>query len=176
VVRFALTRAAMTARSGQSVVVHGRVIAAARRIEIRLLARQGGGWRVVGRGRAGRDGRFHIGYTVDAVGTISLRVSVAAHGLSHSSAPAGQVVGLAPAVASWYYDGGNTACGFHATYGVANRTLPCGTRVTISYDGRSVVATVDDRGPFVYGRSLDLNQNTARALGMYGVAQVLTSV
>jgi rare lipoprotein A (peptidoglycan hydrolase) len=81
-----------------------------------------------------------------------------------------------PEVASWYYDAGNTACGFHATYGVANRSLPCGTKVTISYGGRSVLATVDDRGPYVYGRSFDLNQNTARALGVYGVAQVLTSV
>jgi rare lipoprotein A (peptidoglycan hydrolase) len=78
-------------------------------------------------------------------------------------------------VASWYDDVGNTACGFHATYGVANKTLPCGAKVTLSYGGRTVVSTVDDRGPYVYGRSFDLNQNTARYLGMWGVAQVLAS-
>jgi rare lipoprotein A (peptidoglycan hydrolase) len=80
-----------------------------------------------------------------------------------------------PRVASWYNDGGSTACGFHARFGVANRTLPCGTKVTIAYHGRSVVATVDDRGPYVGGRDYDLNQNTAGALGMYGVATVLAS-
>ena len=79
---------------------------------------------------------------------------------------------LVPAVASWYYDEGNTACGFHARYGVANKTLRCGTKVTIRYGDRSVVATVDDRGPYVYGRSFDLSQNTAAALGMWGVATV----
>ena len=75
-------------------------------------------------------------------------------------------------VASWYYDYGNTACGFHAEYGVANKTLPCETHVRISYDGRSVEATVDDRGPYVYGRSYDLDQTVSRVLGMSGVATV----
>ena len=96
--------------------------------------------------------------------------------LRAASAAAGRIVGLEPTVASWYYDAGNTACGFHATYGVANKTLPCGTKVTISYGGRTVVATVDDRGPYVYGRTFDLNQTTARYLGMSGVAQVMASV
>ena len=99
---------------------------------------------------------------------------------SHRARPhprsAGQIVALAPIVASWYYDAGNTACGFHATYGVANKTLPCGTKVTLSYGGRTVVATVDDRGPYVYGRTFDLNQNTARYLGMWGVGTVFASV
>jgi rare lipoprotein A (peptidoglycan hydrolase) len=45
----------------------------------------------------------------------------------------------------------------------------------IALGGRSVVATVDDRGPFVPGRDYDLNQNTAAALGMYGVETVLAS-
>lgn len=81
-----------------------------------------------------------------------------------------------PEVASWYYDYGNTACGFHAEYGVANKTLPCGTHVTISYDGRTVDAVVDDRGPYVYGREYDLDQTVSRRLGMYGVATVRVTV
>jgi hypothetical protein len=166
----------MLAQSGQTVVVRGRLLKAAGGLNVRLLARDGRGWRVVGRSRTRRGGRFHIRYVVRSVGATALRVSVSAPGHVRGSAPAGRIVGLAPAVASWYYDAGNTACGFHATYGVANRSLPCGTKVTISYGGRSVLATVDDRGPYVYGRSFDLNQNTARALGVYGVAQVLTSV
>jgi rare lipoprotein A (peptidoglycan hydrolase) len=87
-----------------------------------------------------------------------------------------EVVAMTPTVASWYYDAGNTACGFHAQYGVANRTLPCGTKVMLRYGGHSVTATVDDRGPFVYGRSYDLDQRTASALGMWGVATVYSHV
>jgi rare lipoprotein A (peptidoglycan hydrolase) len=87
-----------------------------------------------------------------------------------------RVVQMTPAIASWYYDEGNTACGFHAEYGVANKTLPCGTKVMLRYGGRSVTATVDDRGPFIYGRSFDLDQRTASALGMWGVATVYSHV
>ena len=74
---------------------------------------------------------------------------------------AGQMTVYRQAGASWYNDGGNTACGFHAQYGVANRSLPCGTKVVFRYGGRAVTATVDDRGPYVGGRDWDLNQNTA---------------
>jgi rare lipoprotein A len=85
-------------------------------------------------------------------------------------------VEMTATVASWYYDEGNTACGFHAEYGVANRTLPCGTKVKLRYGGHSITATVDDRGPFVYGRSFDLDQRCASALGMWGVATVYSHV
>lgn len=79
-------------------------------------------------------------------------------------------------VASWYYDAGNTACGFHARYGIANKTLPCGTKVKIAYGRRSLVATVDDRGPYVYGRQYDLDQTVSQRLGMYGVATVRVAI
>jgi rare lipoprotein A (peptidoglycan hydrolase) len=78
-------------------------------------------------------------------------------------------------LASWYDDGGTTACGFHATYGVANLSLPCGTKVNFEYGGRTVEAVVDDRGPYVGGRTWDLNQNTAAALGFGGVGAVWSS-
>jgi rare lipoprotein A (peptidoglycan hydrolase) len=73
------------------------------------------------------------------------------------------------ALASFYYDQGQTASGFHAFYGVANRYLRFGTRVLFAYHGRSVLATVDDRGPFIGGRTWDLNQNVAGALSFAGV-------
>jgi rare lipoprotein A (peptidoglycan hydrolase) len=78
-------------------------------------------------------------------------------------------------LASWYYDGGRTACGFHAYYGVANKRLRCGTRVRFSYRGRSAWGVVDDRGPYVGSRVWDLNQNLAGALRFSGVKYVRAS-
>src|SRR5215831_17798236 len=69
-----------------------------------------------------------------------------------------------PAIASWYYDAGQTACGYHATLGVASRTLACGTRILLAHAGRQVVAIVDDRGPFVYSRLFDLSVRLRDAL------------
>ena len=89
--------------------------------------------------------------------------------------PAGSVTVFGQSVASWYDDGGNTACGFHAGLGVANKTLPCGSRVAFHYGNRTVTAVVDDRGPYVGGREWDLNQNTAAALGFSGVGTVWSS-
>lgn len=78
-------------------------------------------------------------------------------------------------LASWFYDGGATACGFHATYGVANKTLPCGYRVQLRHGGNSVEAIVEDRGPFIYGRTFDLNPNTKAALGCSDLCVVQAS-
>jgi rare lipoprotein A len=143
---------------------------------VELLSHSRHGRRILALARTFGNGRFDFRYRVN-VGDTALRVNFAGSASAHAaSAAAGEIVGLTPAIASWYYDAGSTACGFHATYGVANRTLPCGTKVTLSYGGRTVIATVDDRGPFVSGRSFDLNQNTARNLGMWGVARLYASV
>jgi rare lipoprotein A (peptidoglycan hydrolase) len=73
---------------------------------------------------------------------------------------------------SWYGGGGSLACGgwlTSSTMGVANKTLPCGTRVTLRYHGRTVRVRVIDRGPYVAGREYDLTEATARTLGFEGV-------
>ena len=56
--------------------------------------------------------------------------------------------------------------------GVANKTLPCGTLVTLRYGGRTVRVPVVDRGPYVEGREFDLTEATKRALGFEGVGEV----
>jgi rare lipoprotein A len=73
--------------------------------------------------------------------------------------------------ASYYYQGTRTASGerFNPNgYTAASRTLPFGTmlRLTNPRTGRSVVVRVNDRGPFVRGRSLDVARGAAAALGM----------
>jgi hypothetical protein len=143
---------------------------------VKLQALQADGWRVIASARTGAGGRFRITFTTAAVGRERLRV---AFGGDRVNGPARQAVGTVIAftagVASWYDDGGATACGFHAYYGVANLTLPCGAQVTFSYHGRTVTATVDDRGPYVGGRRWDLNQHTAAALAFDGVDTVWSS-
>jgi rare lipoprotein A len=58
----------------------------------------------------------------------------------------------------------------------AHRSLPFGTKLRVSHGGRSIVVTVNDRGPFVRGRVLDLSTAAARALGINGLGQVTAEV
>lgn len=79
------------------------------------------------------------------------------------------------------YSGGRTASGESAsTSGMtaAHRTLPFGTmvRVTDQRSGRSVVVRINDRGPFVRGRVIDVTPAAARALGFSGLALVTLDV
>jgi rare lipoprotein A len=79
------------------------------------------------------------------------------------------------------YSGERTANGeyAHATgLTAAHRTLPFGTRVRVTnhQTGRSVVVRINDRGPFVSGRIIDLTPAGARALGMDGLAHVSVDV
>ena len=89
--------------------------------------------------------------------------------------PSARITVYRPAGASWYDDGGGTACGFHATMGVANKTLPCGTKVKLRYHGRTVTVPVIDRGPYVAGRDYDLTTAVKEKLGFPGVGTVLAS-
>ena len=54
----------------------------------------------------------------------------------------------------------------------AHKTLPFGTRVRVTYKGRSVVVRINDRGPFIRGRHLDLSRAAARKIGCGGVCRV----
>ena len=60
----------------------------------------------------------------------------------------------------------------------AHRTLPFGTkvRVTNKNNGRSVVVTINDRGPFVRGRVIDVTPAAAQALGFSGLTHVTLNV
>jgi rare lipoprotein A len=50
----------------------------------------------------------------------------------------------------------------------AHRTLPFGTKLRVTHGSRSVVVTINDRGPFIRGRVLDLSTGAARAVGLTG--------
>jgi len=79
------------------------------------------------------------------------------------------------------YSGGRTANGEHARASgltAAHRTLPFGTmvRVTNQRSGRSVVVRINDRGPFIRGRVIDLMPAAAHMLGFSGLAPVTLAV
>jgi rare lipoprotein A len=93
-----------------------------------------------------------------------------------SSAQASRNAGAMSGIAS-VYSGGRTANGEHASAGkltAAHRSLPFGTlvKVTNRHSQRSVVVRVNDRGPFVRGRVIDLTPAAARAIGFSGLAPV----
>jgi hypothetical protein len=159
--------------SGRPAVYGGRLLPGRPGRRVSLQARFGGSWRTIGAARTGHAGGFRI--HAGGAGAQSRRLRIVFAGdraNARSIQPAGRLMVFTADMASWYNDAGTTACGYHAGLGVANRTLPCGTKVRFYYGGRTVTATVDDRGPYVGGRNWDLNQNTAAALGFGGVGTV----
>ena len=174
--RVEVRRHATNALSGQTVTVRGRIRPGLPWRRVQLEARRGGRWDTVANSQTARRGGFSVRYRPGDLGGERLRVVVGGgRGAPTALAPAGTLTVYRQSVASWYTDGGATACGFHARYGVANRTLPCGSKVTFMLGSRKVTAVVDDRGPFVSGREWDLNQNTAGALGFDGVQALWSS-
>jgi rare lipoprotein A len=83
-------------------------------------------------------------------------------------------------IASWYgpgFHGKRTASGERFNTNeltAAHKTLPFGTRVRVKSltNGKEVVVRINDRGPFVKGRIIDLSQAAAQALGLSGIKQV----
>ena len=90
--------------------------------------------------------------------------------------------GAQSGVASVYaYKSGRTASGESAHphgFTAAHRSLPFGTRVRVTNrrNGRSVVVRINDRGPFVRGRVIDVTPAAARALGFSGTTRVVVAV
>jgi rare lipoprotein A len=119
------------------------------------------------------------------------------HGYHHASASEGSSwrdanASIAPAstggrsfsgMASYYGNesGRRTASGQRFNQSAmtcAHRSLPFGTKLRVTHGGQSVVVTVNDRGPFVRGRVLDLSTGAARAIGLTsaGVGRVTAEV
>jgi len=122
----------------------------------------------------------------------ALAFPVAAHAERHPGAtthrgrPVAHPQPAQVGTASWYgreHAGKPTASG--ATFDpdrltAAHRTLPLGTRVRVTRlaSGRSVIVTINDRGPYIHGRIIDLSRQAADQLGMAddGLAKVRLDV
>ncbi|HWK25383.1 MAG TPA: septal ring lytic transglycosylase RlpA family protein [Solirubrobacter sp.] len=137
-------------------------------VKLQILRR--GRWVTLDRDRTNRAGRYVLRRRV--AGALSARARL------RTGAGDTRVVGrlnvYRRALASWYGPGlfGNRlGCGGTlqtGSVGVANKTLPCGTRVTLRHRGHVLRVRVIDRGPYVGGREYDLTAATARKLGFYG--------
>lgn len=114
---------------------------------------------------------------------IAVFSAVVAFGLAASLQVSEAEAGSQCGKASWYKMGHTTASGEkmnpNALAG-AHRTLPFGTKVRVENlgNGKSVVVRINDRGPFVHGRVIDVTQGAAKRLGMIrsGVARVKVTV
>lgn len=128
-----------------------------------------------GSAKAKTEARPHAGKRVHA--RANLRNAYASLGPAHHSGR------NFSGVASYYGNeaGTKTASGQrfnqHAMT-AAHRTLPFGTKVRVTHGSRSVVVTINDRGPFIRGRVLDLSKGAAHAIGLTGrgVGRVVAEV
>jgi rare lipoprotein A len=134
------------------------------------------GWRTLTRTLTGLHGRYKLRYLPGQTGSELVRLRFAGDARDVAARRfLGRLNVYRLAGASWYGGGGQTACGASltsSTLGVANKTLPCGTLVTLRYGGHSVRVPVIDRGPYVEGREFDLTEATKQALGFGDTGQV----
>ena len=126
------------------------------------------------RRRSAPDGTFLARWRTDEIGSFAVRALIAGTQVQAADAAplTTSVTVYRPARATWFgpgFYGKHTACGqvmSHALLGVAHRTLPCGTPVSVFFAGKSITVPVIDRGPFANGARYDLTSAIAQAVGM----------
>lgn len=163
-------------RAGRSARVAGRVRPGLPGRLVVLQRVRGHRWVTIARARTARGGRYVLRHRTRDAMSAPLRVRVAgSSGASRRTRRIGRLEAFRPALASWYGEGQALACGGHLTpgmMGVAHKSLPCGTKVTIRYRGRQVRVPVVDRGPYSGGREFDLGPGVRSALRFDGVGTV----
>ena len=164
---------------GRRAVVTGRLRPGFRGRRVKIQLRKNGRWATVDKARTGNKGRFAGSWQVKkGAGRYKTRVVFGGDRRNARRVRNTRLNVYRPGGASWYgpgFYGNRTACGQtlgYYTVGVANRWLPCGTKVTFRYRGRTVTAPVIDRGPFHGSRVWDLTAALKRKLGFGDVGTV----
>jgi peptidoglycan lytic transglycosylase len=135
-----------------------------------LQVRRGSRWVTLDRAHTSASGRFVLQGRLRRPMSSPARVRLS----TGATRALGRLNVYRSALASWYGPGlfgSRTGCGGtlrSGQLGVAHKTLPCGSKVTIRHGGRVVRVPVIDRGPYVGAREFDLTAATARRLRFRG--------
>jgi len=157
-------------QTGSRVTVKGKVADPATPRTAVLQIQRGHRWVTLARDRTNGAGKFTLRDRVRRPLSSRARVRLS----SGETRMLGRLNVYRRALASWYGPGlfGNRlGCGGTlqtGSLGVANKSLPCGTKVTLRHNGRVLRVRVIDRGPYVGGREYDLTAATANKLGFHG--------
>jgi rare lipoprotein A (peptidoglycan hydrolase) len=128
--------------------------------------------------KTGPDGRFDTKWRPESPGVYKVQAIVKAAGTQPVSSHARRLNAYRAVEASYYGPGlyGNgVACGGVLTpskLGVANKTLPCGSKVTLHHGSKTVTVPVIDRGPYSGNRVYDLTTATKNKLGYVGIGPI----
>jgi len=160
----------MNVRTGRRALVRGRIQPAGSTVALQIRGKRG--WKTLDRDRTDARGAYVLRDRQRSPLSARARIKVI-------SGPAGtRGIGrlnvYRSAYASWYGPGlygGHLSCGGTldaGDLGVAHKSLPCGSKVTLRHHGRVVRVRVIDRGPYVAGREYDLTEATAQRLKFKG--------
>jgi len=167
-------------RAGRRAIVRGFVEPPVAGLIASLQVRRNGRWYTIDRARTRAGGRYVLRDRRRSPMSAMVRVHVRSHG-DRAKRRLGRLNVYRWALASWYGPGlygRATGCGGTlgaGRLGVANKTLPCGTKVTLRHNGRRIRVPVIDRGPYSGAREYDLTAATARRLHFHGHGGILTT-
>jgi len=168
--------------AGRFVGLHGSVAPGTSGRIVALQIKRGRGWHTIDRARTGNGGRYALRARTHEAGSWPARVRAAGDAVyAPATRSVGRLDAFRYAFVSYYGPGlygQHLACGgtlTPGTLGVANKTLPCGTKVTLRYHGHTVRVPVVDRGPYVGGREYDLTAATKERLHFGSTGTVMAS-
>jgi rare lipoprotein A len=175
--RVGVSERRLNVRAGSTVLVTGAVRPGG--VQVALQIQRRGRWLTVDRARTSAAGRYVLRARLKRPTSVPVRVRVS--GAATGARKLGRLNVYRSANASWYGPGlfgRPTGCGGtlgSGQLGVAHKTLPCGTRITLRHHGRVVRVPVMDRGPYAGGREYDLTAATARRLHFSGHGSIQTT-
>jgi len=175
--RITVDKRRLNVRAGRRALVRGALQPGAAGVSVSLQIHRGRHWRTLTRAHTDARGAFTL--RDRAQRPLSARARVRVAGAAARSV--GRLNVYRTAIASWYGPGlygQRLGCGgtlSAGSMGVAHKSLPCGTRVTLRHGGRILRVRVIDRGPYVGGREYDLTAATARRLRFGGHGAILTT-
>jgi rare lipoprotein A len=172
----AVKKKRMHIRAGHRAFVVGTVQPQTAGVIASLQIRRRGKWHTIDRDHTSATGGYVLRDRIERPQSVRARVHVG--DIGHS---VGRLNVYRVAQASWYGPGlyGNRlGCGGTLSpgrIGVAHKSLPCGSKLTLRHGSRTLRVRVIDRGPYVAGREFDLTEATAHRLRFHGHGSILTT-